>query len=224
VGTVQHVWYVSYGSNLLRYRFLAYVQGGRVAGNAVEYEGCRDTSLPLDDVALTLPYSLYFAGWSARVWGGTAAAFVSLSPATPPALARAYLITEEQFHDVVRQENANGGAIEDFAHTVARARREGHAPLLHAGTYTELVFSGQRRGDPMLTFTASPEREDLAAPSAAYLRVIGDGLRESHGLDEAAIVAYLAARPGVRGAWTQAQLLEILGASPPGGADTSGGG
>jgi hypothetical protein len=219
VGGVQYVWYVSYGSNLHRARFLAYLQGGRVAGNAVVYEGCRDTSPPADDIPLTIAHSLYFAGWSHRVWGGTSAAFVSLAAAeTSPVLARAYLITEEQFLDVVRQENANGGAVEDFERKVAQARQNGHAPLLPTGTYTELVFCGERGGDPMLTFTASRDREDFGPPSEPYLRVIGTGLQESHSLSASKVVAYLRDRPGVRGAWTNAQLRDIFDSAQPGGA------
>jgi len=215
---MHHVWYVSYGSNLHRARFLAYLQGGRVAGNAVVHEGCRDTSPPADDIPLTLAHSLYFAGWSRRVWGGTSAAFVSLAAATPPALARAYPITEEQFVDVVRQENANGGVVEDLGRTVTQARRDGHAPLSPTGTYTELVYCGEHDGNPMLTFTASKDRQDFGPPSAAYLRVVGTGLQESHLLDTSEVVAYLSDTPGVRGAWRPAQLRDIFHRSQPGGA------
>jgi len=218
VGGVQHVWYVSYGSNLHRARFLAYLQGGCVAGNAVVYEGCRDTTPPADDIPLTLAHTLYFAGWSRRVWGGTSAAFVSLAAETPPALARAYLITEEQFVDIVRQENAYDDAVEDFARTVAQARQNGHAPLFPTGTYTELVYCGERGGHSMLTFTASTDREDFGPPSAAYLRVIGAGLQESHSLHASEVVAYLRGKPGVRGTWTHAQLQDIFDPSQPGGA------
>jgi hypothetical protein len=207
---VQRVWYVSYGSNLLRARFMAYLQGGRIAGNDVEYEGCRDPSPPTGDVAVTVSHPLYFAGWSDRVWGGTSAAFISLTSPKPPSLARAYRITEEQFLDVVRQENANGVAVEDFEATTERARRHGHARLLQSGPYSELVYCDEREGEPMLTFTASEEREGARAPSAAYLRVIGQGLRESHGLDTGDIATYLGDRPGVRPGWTRTQLLQIL--------------
>ena len=39
-GGAELVWYVSYGSNLSKTRFMAYLEGGRVAGNDVVYEGC----------------------------------------------------------------------------------------------------------------------------------------------------------------------------------------
>ena len=102
VGAAELVWYVSYGSNLNRARFMAYLQGGRVAGNDVVHDGCADASPPVDDLPLELPHSLYFAGWSGRVWGGTSAGFITLDVQAPSALARAYLIARGQFVDVVR--------------------------------------------------------------------------------------------------------------------------
>jgi hypothetical protein len=41
-GLPEFVWYASYGSNLNRARFMAYIEGGSVAGNDVVYEGCTD--------------------------------------------------------------------------------------------------------------------------------------------------------------------------------------
>jgi hypothetical protein len=210
VGSAELVWYVSYGSNLNRARFLAYLQGGRVAGNDLVYKGCSDTSPPVDDVALELPHSLYFAGWSGRVWGGTSAGFITLDAHAPAALARAYLITQGQFVEVVRQENANRADIADFEVTLERAGEYGHARMLPSGTYTELIYCGERGGHAMLSFTASEDRTDFAAPSAAYLRVIGSGLKECHGVTTAQAAAYLRDRPGVRENYTPSQVLHIL--------------
>ena len=88
-GLPELVWYASYGSNLNRARFMAYIEGGTVAGNDVVYEGCTDTTAPRADISLELPQSLYFAGWSHRAWGGTAAGFITLGARKPPTLARA---------------------------------------------------------------------------------------------------------------------------------------
>jgi hypothetical protein len=217
VGTAERVWYVSYGSNLNRARFLAYLQGGRVAGNDVVYRGCADTAPPVDDVPLMLPHALYFAGWSARVWGGTSAAFTTLAPQSASTLARAYLITQQQFVEVVRQENGNRSEVDDFDVKLEAARQQGHARMLATGAYTELIYCGERDGCPMLSFTASENRRDFRRPSAAYLRVIGTGLKECHRLPDREVAAYLGGRPGVRGTCTHGQLLDILTtASPPG--------
>src|ERR1700733_10004331 len=95
-GLPELVWYASYGSNLNRARFMAYIEGGTVAGNDAVYGGCTDTTAPRDDISLELPQSLYFAGWSHRAWGGTAAAFITLGARKPPTLARASLMTPTQ--------------------------------------------------------------------------------------------------------------------------------
>jgi hypothetical protein len=218
MGAAEHVWYVSYGSNLNRARFLAYLQGGRVAGNDVVHRGCADTSLPLDDVALELSHALYFAGWSARAWGGTSAAFTTIAPQSASTLARAYLITRQQFAEVVRQENGNRAEVDDFDVKLEAARQRGHARMLATGVYTELIQCGERDGHPMLSFTASENRRDFGRPSAAYLHVIGSGLKECHRLRNSEVAAYLGERPGLRGSWTHGQLLDILTTAPPHGA------
>jgi hypothetical protein len=215
VGTAGRVWYVSYGSNLNRARFLAYLQGGLVAGNDVVHRGCADTTPPLDDVALELPHALYFAGWSARVWGGTSAAFTTLAPQSASTLARAYLVTRQQFIGVVQQENGNRAEVEDFDVKLEAARQHGHARMLATGGYSELIRCGERDGHPMLSFTASENRRDFRRPSAAYLHVIGTGLKECHGLRSSEVAAYLGERPGVRGTWTHDQLLNILTTASP---------
>jgi hypothetical protein len=52
------------------------------------------------------------------------------------------------------------------------------------------------------------------APAAAYLRCISIGLRESHGYDDARIAGYLLAAPGMRDAWTEADLEALLPVGP----------
>ena len=157
-----------------------------------------------------LPQSLYFAGWSDRAWGGTAAGFITLDAHAPPALARAYLITSRQFQEVVRQENANIARAEDVRLDIEGARKHGHVRMLPLGHYSELVYCGQRDGHPMLSFTASENRTDFRPPSPAYLRMIGSGLLESHGLNTDDAVHYLKDRPGVFGDWSVGQLVEML--------------
>jgi len=210
VGVSELVWYVSYGSNLNRARFTAYIEGGSIPGNDVVYEGCTDPTPPVDDVSLELPQSLYFAGWSDREWGGTAAGFITLDAQASPALARAYLITPLQLREVVRQENSNVASADDVELNIDGARKHGHVRMLPKGYYSELIYCGQLAGYPMLSFTASENRTDFAPPSPKYLRMIRSGLQESHGLSTGDAVEYLKGRPGVLGNWTVSQLVEML--------------
>ena len=99
---MQHIWYVAYGSNLSRERFCYYLRGGRPDGSERDYPGCRDCSDPSDSFGsadqrrrlLRRPL-LGLASWDGvlRSWR--------------PRVRwrrRAYLITAEQFVDVLAQE------------------------------------------------------------------------------------------------------------------------
>ena len=44
----KYVWYACYGSNLLRERFMLYIQGGFCRFNNREYTPCNDKSAPLE--------------------------------------------------------------------------------------------------------------------------------------------------------------------------------
>ena len=211
------VWYVSYGSNLHRARFLSYLEGGRMPGGLRDDRGCRDPSPPHDDAALHLDLPLYFSGES-RVWGG-GVAFLDHEPDTGGArtYARGYVITGEQFEDLVAQESKRDHAEVDWA-ALARDGRTTVGP----GRYDLAVVVGERDGLPLVTFThPSPMAANpAAAPVVGYLHMLAEGLRDAHGLDDAAVADYLVRHPGAREAWSAAALLDALavwvdGLAPP---------
>ncbi len=148
------VWYVAYGSNLLRERFLCYLAGGSFEGSDV-HRGAADPAPPRDEAAMTVPYERYFA-YEVPRWGGGGVAFVD-PYVRGTTLGRAYLITQGQFADVVAQENAA------------------------AGWYGCTLGLGERDGVPVLTFT-SLDRGPARAPSASYLDVIARGEAETERL------------------------------------------
>ena len=154
-----------------RARFDIYLRGGTPEGATHHYPGCRDLSAPLDDRALEIDMQLCFGG-SSRTWGG-GVAFVRPGGT---AKARAYLITDEQFADVIAQENwLEPGSIG-----------------IDGGDYMYGVIPelGELDGHPVRTITQAPDTP-LNPPSAAYVKHIVDGLREAHGMSDEAIEAYL---------------------------------
>lgn len=193
------VWYAAYGSNLDRVRFLCYVTGGRPAGAARTYPGCRDTTAPVAEAAVRIPHALYFAGES-TVWGG-AVAFVETSgspsePGSRHTLARLYRITWEQFVDVHAQDNWSGDT-DDRLPTLATLGAEGVVQV-GTGWYDALLHIGDRDGLPVLTFTAFDPAGvgALGAPTDAYVATMARGLAESHGLSASETAAYVASAPG----------------------------
>jgi len=199
------VWYVAYGSNLSAGRFHCYLRGGRPPGAALTHPGARDRTLPRASKAVWIPGGVYFATES-QVWGGGRALY---DPGVPgPAAARAYLITSQQFSDVAAQEMyREPGADLDLSGVVTAGRAQ-----TGPGRYETLICAGQDDGAPLVTFTAPWDMGDvpLVSPSAGYLRMLGQGLREAHGWDPRQTAGYLSGLPGARGSWTSGEIVSLL--------------
>jgi len=198
------VWYASYGSNVSRDRFLTYLRGGSPHGARRTYPGARDRSDPSDDRAFTMPGRLRF-GWESPTWGGGIAFYDAAAQGT--VLARAYLLTHEQFVDVAAQEmHREPGADLDLTQ-VLEHRRHDAGP----GRYESLHLVGELDRMPVVTFTApDPSVLGTNAPAPAYLATIAAGLQDAHGLDDDGVVDYLLGCAGVTPEWTAHDLYAVV--------------
>ncbi len=191
------VWYAAYGSNLSRARFDCYLLGGCPDGASHVYPGSRDASVPADDVAADIDVELAFGGTSVT-WGG-GVAFIRDGTARR-AKARLYLVTLEQFADVVAQENwLEPGSVLIEPGLPMPITLEGEH------MYRVVVPLGERGGIPVLT-VSQPADTPPARPSLPYLRHIAHGLREAHDMTSREIVDYLHAATGVQGAFDANEL------------------
>lgn len=197
------LWYVAYGTNLSRARFRVYLHGGRPSGGARDYPGSRDQLGPERDFPLIIPGGLRFVGVSS-VWGGGLAVYDPR--AVGEVAARAYLITAEQFVDVLAQEMRLQPGLELDLAPLQEARWHSYGP----GCYQTVASLGIRDGLPVLTFTSADvyARPDNP-PSEGYLRTMALGLRESHGWTSTQIGGYLARFPGAAGVWSPASIEEL---------------
>lgn len=163
-------------------RFRCYLEGGRPLGGLRSYPGARDHRPASADIPCWLPGEAYYAGAS-PTWGG---GVLFLDPdrdgRTP---ARGYLVTRAQFDDVLAQESAR---------------------------YERVVECARIDDIVAYTFTAaSPAAErDLVPPTAPYLRMLTEGLVETHGWRTRRAVEYLTGLPGARGAWTVDAALRAI--------------
>jgi len=183
------VWYAAYGSNLSRTRFSCYLRGGTPPGALRTYPGCRDTTAPLAESAITMAHRLFFAGHS-TVWNG-AVAFVETS-VDPRAVthARLYLITSSQLEDVHDQDNRSGRRCRL---DLARLQDE-RIVVAGDGWYDTFLHVGVHLGHPVVTFTTSDRAAsvgELAPPSDQYRATMALGLAESHGLTPPEAARYL---------------------------------
>lgn len=201
------VWYASYGSNLKRERFLAYIKGGAPPGQSFEHRGARDRTPPRDDRRIDIPHQLFFARDSSG-WGPGGVAFVE--PVRRPdahTIGRAYLVTVEQFEDVLSQENRWS---EPRPFPLEEALAVGWVDL-GEGWYDRSVSLGVLDGAPVLTFTESGRDGDqaLRPPAASYIATISQGLTEL-GLSADEIVRYLRDKPGIDGRMSDGELAAAV--------------
>ncbi|WP_036567060.1 hypothetical protein [Nocardia sp. BMG51109] len=202
-----HVWYAAYGSNLFERRFSYYREGGNPPGTPRTYPGFRDSTPPLATRPLTLPGTVYFA-WESPVWTGGIAFYAHRPAAEWPvgAAARGYLLTVQQFDDLLAQEmhRAPGATPDlDLDEVVGKG-----VVRLGDGRYETLLHVADLGDVPVLTFTSpwDPETVELNEPTPHYLSMLAAGLRESHGWGRAEVASYLSELPGVQGLWQREDL------------------
>lgn len=221
-GRPTKVWYASYGSNLSRNRFLTYIQGGTPEGSSTNHDPARDTTLPEEDMPIRFEGRMHFASSSGR-WGGGGIAFMD-EQSTGHALGRAYLVTMEQFDDVVAQENGKsvGTVTVDLKDALGAEPKE-----VMTGLYGTVAHIGDYKGAPVLTFTGSfsaaeavQNAEDAKTffkatnpPSGNYLRMIGSGLSETFGMSIEEQADYLRGSAGAE-KMTRADIVNILSTPP----------
>lgn len=205
----EYVWYASYGSNMSRDRFMVYLEGGSPPGSARAYSGCRDKTPPVADMPVRFPHRMFFAQTS-PVWGG-AVSFLGHEevPEDEGAYGRAYLVTKEQFDDIVAQEN--GGEAGDRFVPVNRAVKA-RKLTVGPGWYETIRVAGEEGGYPIVTFTGRQDEDKarLNAPTLPYMEMIAAGLREAHGLSDPEIAEYLTGASGAAGAWTTDEVEDAL--------------
>ncbi|MGP4039749.1 hypothetical protein ACTWP4_07595 [Gracilibacillus sp. D59] len=203
---VPYVWYASYGSNLSRERFLCYIKGGRPRGSEKREVGCRDKSLPLAEATHIMRYPLYFAKESQR-WQRQGVAFIGLSKDEKfYTYSRKYLITVEQFMDVVKQEN-NGANIKINLDEVMKKGFK----TFRDSWYGTILFLGEEEGYPILTFTADWDFDvPFSTPSKEYLSIIIHGLKTTLSLENTEILHYLITKPGINGHYSTTSLEKII--------------
>lgn len=202
----QYVWYASYGSNLSRDRFLCYIKGGKPEGSEKVEIGCRNKSVPVKEAPYLMNYPLYFAKESRR-WQKQGVAFIGLkNDRKYQTYSRKYLITVEQFMDVVKQEN-NGAELNIDLNEVIK---NGYKTLRDSW-YGTILYLGEAEKLPIFTFTADWDLDvPFNKPSKEYLSMIIKGLKTTLGINHTEIIEYLSGKPGVIGHYTRDDIEMLM--------------
>ena len=202
------VWYASYGSNLQWERFLCYIRGGQPKGRTDVYNGCRDKTLPEEDEEFYINSRLYFAKAS-KGWNKGGVGFISnFFDEANKTLARIYLITKEQFVDVVKQETKYNGKLKiDFEQCI----KEGSLVFKDPSWYGNLIYLGEQNQYPIFTFTSKQDfTDEINKPNKDYLKTIIEGIKEIFPYSDVEICEYLLPLEGVNGNYAKEELIDLI--------------
>lgn len=205
----EYVWYASYGSNISTERFLCYITGGQAKGALTSEEGCRDNSMPIDSKTISISRKQYYAK-AAKRWQNQGVAFLESIPSTEATYGKMYLITKEQFEDVVKQENAlTVDTILDIK--LEEAEEQGSA-VVTKGWYGRIMYLGCENGYPIYTFTNIKRLEDevLNEPSREYILMIASGLIENYNMSLEDLTHYFYNKTGVSLGYSKKEVKNIL--------------
>jgi hypothetical protein len=180
-------WYVSYGSNVDRDRFLAYFDDQPSLAESADAIG--ETQLPIQaERWVWLDYLLYFAGHS-QTWNGPPA-FVTLVPrrdAASKTLGRGYLLSTEHLAFILAKEN--GRRTLDWALSPSALDVGAWAPLPTSSKYNAVLRLPDIDGSSAVALTTSDPELPRGRPPAAYLDTCRKGLTSAGLLSD--VDAYL---------------------------------
>jgi len=175
-----YVWYVSYGSNMSKERFLCYVLGGQPKGAKRFHTGVRNKILPVGDKRVIIDNWERYYGSESAIWGG-GVAFIRQN-SRKSFTGRAYLITKEQFRDVWIQEIGGIPEINSEKIDFEEVKKAGEMDLSDS-KYGRIIYLGDYNKQPLFTFTSKKEQPPNQ-PVAEYMSQINKGLAEVEGLDK----------------------------------------
>lgn len=166
---IDKVWYVTYGSNLLKERLGYYIKGGTCQYNGRCYKACPDTTMPEKSIPVMIPYDMYYSNFDMGSWKNSTVCFLDV---TKPgkAYGRAWLVTSSQLEEI--------------------HRREGKG----ANWYPDCMRLDDIDGIPAYTFVNRREKqhEAFSRVNSLYGIVLYRGMKETYpGMNDDEILSYL---------------------------------
>ncbi|MBE7639430.1 hypothetical protein GUB10_03695 [Salegentibacter sp. BLCTC] len=202
------VWYACYGSNLLKERFSCYISGGKPANAKRVYPGCTNKTLPEKSKSISIGGELYFAK-SSKTWSGGGAGFIKPDfNENIKTLGRMYLITQQQFVDLVQQEIKFEG---DFDIDLKQVIKNASLDMKNNSWYGKIIYLGQEENCPIFTFTNEEYlKDEINSPHEFYLKIIIEGLKETYCMTNTEIENYLKTKEGIKGFPIETRLQQLI--------------
>lgn len=203
--TKKYIWYASYGSNLDLNRFMCYILGGKPQNSSKYEEGCKDKTPPLKIEPLKIHHALYFARHSKK-WNNGGSCILSIKfDETKTTLGRKFLITEQQFLDIVSQNNGVENIEINFAEVIKNGSKS-----INNSLSGNILYLGNQDNYPIFTFTSHFDETEFVKPDILYLQTIGSGIKETFNLSNQQVVDYFMELDGIKQYYSRADLINQL--------------
>ena len=212
---IDRVWYACYGSNLNYDRFKLYIKGGVLENSGKLYHGCRDKTLPERMEKYTIHHELYFSGES-PTWKNLGVAFINTKEdPSIDTLSKIYLISIEQFEDVLLQENGKDPRKEKVSidyDSLLQEKEYLTGSIDENRWYGRILHIGYHHEIPIFTFTAKWDYEGIwfNPPSDDYLITIIKGLIETHDPSNDELMNYFRTKKGMIERYDDGDLLDFI--------------
>jgi len=201
-----YVWYLGYGSNLEKQRFLCYIVGGQPRGSNKVYDGARDKTPPLFSNKFIINHDLYFSK-NSSAWNNGGVAFIDVELSnSAKTLARVYLITRQQFEDVARQETSSDNVLPI---AFGQAIQNGFTIFKSPSWYGNVLNIGTKKGCPILALTSENTIQEYVKPDPAYLLTIMRGIHEVFKITPKEMASYFSRKRGVSGNYTDTEIEDL---------------
>jgi len=200
-----YIWYASYGSNLSLDRFMTYIKGGKPKNSSKIEKGCTDKTPPIKDRPHQIKHALYFARISKK-WNNGGSCILSVKyDENKTTLGRKFLITVEQFLDIVSQNNGVEQSFIDFDEVKKLGSKS-----INKSLSGNILYLGDEDGYPIFTFTSHFDETEFVRPDILYLATIGAGVKNTFNYSIEQVADYFMGLDGVKHNYERADLLNQL--------------
>jgi hypothetical protein len=189
-------------------RFLTYIRGGKVQGSNKIESGCTNKQLPLKKELFTLKRDIRFLNHSTR-WDGSVL-FLG-EPGKHTNYAVRYLIEDDQFIDILKQEN-NKQLDSNINISSKELQSNISTQVFPNSFYSTLLYLGEYDGYKAYTFTCTQTMfsEIPQQTVTRYLKVILNGINQYNRVRKNILVETFLKVPGIHGYYNFDDLFNLI--------------
>ena len=201
----KYLWYLSYGSNLSRDRFMCYIEGGKPKNSSKIEKGCVDKTPPKDDRSHIINHALYFARRSKK-WNNGGSCILSIKfDKGKITYGRKFLIKVNQFLDIVGQNNNVENIQIDFDEIIKNGSKS-----INNSLSGNILYLGDEDNYPIFTFTSHFDETEYVKPDILYLATIGAGVKDTFKMTVEQVTDYFMGLDGIKQNYLRNDLLNQL--------------